>query len=261
LPREPKPTEAINTQQTDQTSVNKNVNRSVNTNNNQINTNTATEPISEVTNTAVKEVEAPAGTRPEITRIDTTKKQVVLTFDAGSGNQSVQEILDALEKYHLSAAFFLTGKWAEKNPDFTKKISEAGHEIFNHTFSHPHLTQITDDEIASELQKAETAIKNITGQSTKPYFRAPYGERNAHVLEITAQQGYRSVYWTVDALDWQESEGMTAELVKKRIFSKLAPGTIYLMHVGDTLTGQILEDVIEQMQDEGYDIVPLDQNF
>ena len=261
LPQKSEPTNVINAPQTDLTTTNKNIKLPTDTNDDGINTNIITEPVTEVTNAATNTVATFTGTPPEITKGDTTKKQVVFTFDAGSGTQSAQQILDTLKKYHLTATFFMTGKWMEKNEELVKKVSDAGYEIHNHTYSHPHLTQITDQEIIDELKKTEEIFKNLTGKSTKPYFRAPYGERNAHVLEIAAQQGYQSAYWTVDALDWQESEGMTAERVTARIMSKLAPGVIYLMHVGDTLTGQILENVIKQIKNKEYDIVPLSQSL
>jgi peptidoglycan/xylan/chitin deacetylase (PgdA/CDA1 family) len=221
------------------------------------NTNATAETITEVTNSATNAVKVIEGVPKEIIKGDTGKKQVIFTFDAGSGTQSAQQILDTLKKYNLKATFFLTGKWAEKNGDLVKTISSAGHEIGNHTYSHPHLTQISDDEIVSELKKTEDIIVGLTGKSTKPYFRAPYGERNAHILEITAQAGYQSVYWSTDALDWEESTGMTADKVRARILAHLEPGEIYLMHVGDTITGNILDDVIKQIQEKGYNIVPL----
>ena len=193
----------------------------------------------------------------EIKRGDTTKKQVIFTFDAGSSNNSIREILESLNKYGLKATFFLTGKWAERYPDDVKNISRAGHEIFNHTYSHPRLTQISDQQIIEELRKTEQIIFDLTGKTTKPFFRPPYGERSSHVLALAKDEGYQSVFWTVDVLDWQESSGMTEEKAKERIYNNLANGNIFLMHVGDNITGKILDEVINKIQTEGYKILPL----
>lgn len=237
---------------------NNNSNKNKNTN---FDTNTAANLNVEITNPITNINTNFEGVPPEILKGDTLKKQVIFTFDAGSGNQSARQILDALKKYNLKATFFMTGKWAEKNEELTEQIAAAGHEIFNHTYSHPHLAQVTDDEIIAELNKAETVIKNLTGKTTKPYFRPPYGERDSRVLEIAGRAGYQSVMWTVDALDWQENEGITAEQVKEKVLSKLAPGVIYLMHMGDTLTGKVLDDLIPQIQEKGYAIVPLSKGI
>lgn len=199
--------------------------------------------------------------QPEIVWGNRNKKQVIFTFDAGAGTQSVTKILEVLKKYNIKATFFLTGKWAEENPEFVKLISQSRHEIFNHTYSHPHLTQVSDGTIIDEFRKTDELIQSLTGKSTKPYFRPPFGERNSYVLDLAATQGYRSVYWTVDALDWKESEGYTQDQVKERIFSNLNPGTMFLMHVGDNITGNILEEVILRLRSQGYTIVSLTEGI
>ncbi len=193
----------------------------------------------------------------EISRGDTSKKQVIFTFDGGSGAQSAEAILGTLNKHHVQGTFFLTGKWAEANPSLVKKIAQNGNEIFNHTYDHKDLTTLTDTQIADELSHAERIISGLTGVTTKPYFRPPYGARNQHVREFVALEGYQSIFWTVDALDWKESSGETASQVKTRILSNVQPGTIFLMHIGDTITGSILDDVFTQIESRGYSVVSL----
>lgn len=193
----------------------------------------------------------------EITWGDKTKKQVIFTFDAGAGSQSAAKILETLARHHVTGTFFMTGQWAKKNPDIAQEIIRQGHEIFNHTYRHPHLPQLSDEQIVQEFTKAEQAIKDATGALPKPYFRAPYGDRDSRVLRVAASQGYRSVYWTVDALDWKESEGYTAAQSKEKILRAIKPGAIYLMHVGDTITGKILDEVFTEIEQKGYQIVSL----
>ncbi|MCB0214504.1 MAG: polysaccharide deacetylase family protein [Anaerolineae bacterium] len=204
---------------------------------------------------------APFSCTGEIAWGDRTRNIVVFTFDAGSGNQSTIPVLETLEEHNLTATFFITGTWANSNQELLRQISEAGHEIYNHTYTHPHLTQISDKEIRDELTSTNELIESITGNSTTPFFRPPYGERNQHVLDVALAEGYCSVYWTVDALDWKESEGVTSEQVKARIFNNLNPGTIYLMHLGDNITGQILDEVITHVQSQGFEILPLSKGI
>lgn len=198
---------------------------------------------------------------PEIVRGVSDKKQVIFTFDGGSGAESGEAILSTLKKHGVIGTFFLTGKFAEENTELVKEIAREGHEIFNHTYFHPDLTTMSEEGIKNELTRADEAIQNLTGKSTKPYFRPPYGARNERVRAVAAEAGYTSAYWTVDVLDWKENEGFTAEEAKKRILSNLAPGTIYLMHIGDTITGKILDEVFTEIESRGYAIVSLTQGI
>jgi peptidoglycan/xylan/chitin deacetylase (PgdA/CDA1 family) len=202
------------------------------------------------------------GTIPsEIVRGDTSKNQVIFTFDAGSGNASVEKILAALEKHQVKGTFFMTGIWALRNPEAARMIAAKGHEIFNHTYNHPKLTELIDATITQELINTDSALELILATSTKPYFRPPYGDRDARVLATAAKAGYRSVYWTIDAGDWMESEGMSADEVAYRILTNIEPGNIFLMHVGDTLTGEILDRVFSAIEQRGYKIVALTQGL
>ncbi len=197
----------------------------------------------------------------EITIADTGKKQVVFTFDAGAQSISVDSILKSLKKYKLKGTFFVTGNYARKNPDLVRKIAQEGHEIFNHTDNHLNLTKISEASIVAELENADKTISNLTGKTTKPYFRPPYGARDKRVREIAASLGYQCVYWTIDALDWKEGQGITDSYVKKRILDNLRPGTIILMHVGDGITGRILDEVMKEIERKGYMINPLSKSL
>jgi len=195
----------------------------------------------------------------EISHGNQNKKQIIFTFDMGAGTNSAAKILAAAQKHNLKLTFFSTGKFAEKNPGLIKEISAAGHEIFNHTYDHPYLTKLSDDQIKEELEKADYIISNLTGTTTKPYFRPPYGDRNTNVLKAAAQAGYQSVYWTLDALDWETNA--TAEAVKTRIETHLNNGAIILMHMGDDITGNILDEVFAYIENQGYKIVNLSEGI
>lgn len=202
---------------------------------------------------------APFSVPPQITWANRNKNQVVFTFDAGSGTNSFWPIINAFEARGLKTTFFLTGRWAETNPTLVQTIAQKGHEFFNHTYSHPRLTQISDQAIIDELQKTDEIIFNLTGRHTQPYFRPPYKAVDSRVLEVAARQGYQSALWTIDALDWKEGLGPMPEDVKNQILNNLAPGTIYLMHIGDNYTGVVLDEVLGEIINRGYTIVPLSE--
>jgi peptidoglycan/xylan/chitin deacetylase (PgdA/CDA1 family) len=197
----------------------------------------------------------------EIVYGDRTKKNIILTFDGGEGNQSAEQILATLNKNGIKGTFFLTGKFVLRNQDLVKRIHAEGHEIFNHTFDHPHLTELSDTSIASELEDMDRILVGLIGSSTRPYFRPPYGDRDERVILAAAQAGFRSVYWTTDALDWEESTGMTAAEVESRILGGLHPGTIVLLHLGDTITGKILDRLISEIRERGYTLTSLTQGI
>ncbi len=197
----------------------------------------------------------------EIVRGDTTKKQVIFTFDGGDGVQSADQILDVLAKHHVKGTFFLTGKFIEANPVLVRKMASLGNEIFNHTYDHPHLPLLSDEQIMQELGQNEAVLEETASTSPHPYFRAPYGDRDQRVLNAAFRAGYESIYWTIDARDWEEPTGETPAQVHDNIMSNLAPGNIYLMHIGDTITGSILDGIFTEIEHHGYKIVSLTQGL
>lgn len=193
----------------------------------------------------------------EISRIDLPEKTLVFSFDAGSGDISAAKILDVLGKHKVKGTFFMTGKFAEEHPDLVRDIVRRGHEIFNHTYSHPRMTELSSEEIGAELEKMDAILRNIAKISARPYFRPPFGDRDDRVLESAYANGYQSVYWSVDAGDWEI--GATNESVKNKIYGNALPGTIFLMHVGDAVTGDILDEVFTKFEREGYRLLSLGQ--
>ncbi|HUG32893.1 MAG TPA: polysaccharide deacetylase family protein [Acidimicrobiia bacterium] len=135
---------------------------------------------------------------------DTGRPQVSLTFDAGSDRGYAEEILDLVVASEIRVTFGMTGKWAEANPDLLRRMIDEGHTLMNHTYDHPHMETLTTEQRLEQLRRTESIIVGLTGASTKPYFRPPYGAYNDRVLIDVASDGYRySVMWTVDSLGWR----------------------------------------------------------
>ena len=190
-----------------------------------------------------------------VTKGQTTQKVIALTFDDGSDGKNTDKILKILKDNNVPATFFLTGSGAHAHPQFIKNIVHAGHEIGNHSYTHPHFTQLSAAQITSELQKTEAKIQSLTGKTTKPLFRPPYGEYDAKTLQAVGNAGYtHSIMWTVDTLDWK---GTSASAITKRVMDKLTPGAIVLMHTGEGAPGTpaALPGMIQQLKAKGYTFV------
>ena len=181
--------------------------------------------------------------------------RMALTFDAGADPGYTKEILDICRKHKAPATFFLTGDWLEQNVEDAREMVLKGHALGNHCQTHLHLTPLEDEEVRSELQQMEDTCLRLVGHSTKPYFRAPFGERDGRILRLAAQEGYWHIYWTLDSLDWEM--GHSTDWVKERVLNRLQDGAILLFHVSSPYTFQILDDLLDQMEFKGYRIVPL----
>lgn len=193
----------------------------------------------------------------EWTRLPTGDKVVALTFDAGGNDAGVASIMRTLGQSNVPGTFFLTGRWAEVYQTDAKAIA-TGYAIGNHTYSHPHLTDLTDDQVTAEVSRAESVIEATTGRDPRPLFRFPYGTSDARVLADLHGLGYGGIRWTVDTLGWKgRSSGQSADTVLQRVLSGLQPGEIVLMHVGaasdgSTLDADALPSIISAVEARGY---------
>lgn len=185
-------------------------------------------------------------------------KQIALTFDAGWLYDQTPALLNVLDDYRVKATFFLRGKWVEDHPDLAKDIFDRGHSVENHSLTHGHMNQMTDEEVMNEMIASTKIIEETTGY--RPYlFRPPFGEYDTRTLKILAQQGYPyTVKWTVDSLDWAEEMNgikITKQYLIDRALSYASDKGIILMHVGGYQTVNALPEIIEGLRDMGYHLV------
>ncbi len=186
-----------------------------------------------------------------LSRFSMTEPVIALTFDAGSDRGYAVQILDTLKANGIHATFGMTGQWAQKNPDLVKRMVNEGHTLINHSWDHPDFATISTSDIASQLQRTDDLVKSLTGKSTLPYFRPPYGAYNQSVLDAVAANGYRySIMWTVDTLGWK---GATVSEIRQRVLDAAAPGAIVLMHVGEASQDYAaLQGMINDLRAKGY---------
>lgn len=187
--------------------------------------------------------------------VDTDKKQVAISFDAAWGNEQTDTLLEILDKYNVKATFFLVGQWVDNYPDDVKKIAEKGHDIGNHSDTHPHMPQLAKDDMISQIKTCNDKICELTG-NTPTLFRAPYGDYNDDLVNSVKECNMYCVQWDVDSLDWKDP---TPQQMVKTVTDKIKNGSIVLMHNGAKNTPEALPMVIESIQNAGYEIVPISE--
>ena len=158
--------------------------------------------------------------------VDTEEKVLSISFDAAWGSAHTEKILDILDAYDVRTTFFLVGFWAEKYPELVQEIVLRGHEIGNHSATHPHMSQLSEAQIREELRKTSDLVEHITGKPTT-LFRPPYGEYNDAVVRISREEGYECVQWNVDSLDWKNRG---ADDMIRQCTKNTQPGDIVLFH-------------------------------
>lgn len=187
--------------------------------------------------------------------VDTDEKVCALSFDAAWGNEQTDTLLDILDEYKVKTTFFLVATWVENFPDSVKDIAARGHDIGNHSASHPHMSQLSLDEQRKELETCNECIESLIGK-TPTLFRPPYGEYDNTVVDTVNACDMYCVQWNIDSLDWKDP---TADDMVERIEQKLCPGSIILMHNGATNTPEALPKIIEMIHSKGYTIVPISE--
>ncbi len=195
-----------------------------------------------ITSAAIKEL--------PIYNVQTTENKVALTMNCAWNADDIDKILDILEKNQVKITFFVVGDWVDKYPEALKKIAEAGHEIGNHSNTHPHVNNLSMEENIKQIQECSNKIKNITGSGSILY-RAPYGEYNNNVIKSAKQASHITIQWNLDTLDYN---GLTAEQMWARLNGKLSNGSIILMHNGTKHTADSLEMILQNIKNAGYEV-------
>jgi len=219
-----------------------------------------------------------------VERGDPTVPDIALTFDGGSAHSGTEQILEILRRKKLRTTLFLTGLFIKKNPDLVLEMIRDGHEIANHTYSHPHLTTFAEDRrqdlrpgvnrqfLKRQLLTTDSLFFALSGRHLAPYWRAPFGEFNRQILNWALSLGYRHVHWTrgFDTLDWvrdwlsplyrSPEQIRSAILNRDRGHSRLN-GAIILMHLGSSRPQNpvysILPNLIDLLQQRGYQFVTI----
>ncbi len=176
---------------------------------------------------------------------------VALTFDDGPGDYTAQ-VLDDLDARRAAATFFLQGYRVAQNPAVVVRMRAEGHEIGNHSWNHPDLTKLTDEEIRDQLDRTSQAIQDAAGLRPTT-FRPPYGAVDPRVL---AQTGLPAILWTVDTNDWRIPDDAT---LLDRAVQQPGPGAIVLMHDVHENTARMTPAIVDGLLGRGFTLVTVQQ--
>ncbi len=187
--------------------------------------------------------------------VDLEEKKLAISFDAAWGADCTPTLLKILKEHNIKTTFFLTGIWVKEYPEMVKKIAEAGHELGNHSLTHPHCNTLSAEEFVEELKKNEEMIHKLTAKRTK-LFRPPFGEYDNTNLKAARKNGYEVIQWSVDSLDWQEAG---TEAVVDRVLKNAHPGAIVLFHNNAQYTPEALPIILKGLKKDGYKIVPVSE--
>lgn len=183
------------------------------------------------------------------------QKMLSISFDAAWGNEDTQQLIDILGKYDIKATFFVVGEWVDKYPESVKALSDAGHEVMNHSNDHAHMSKLSRDEIIADVNTCNDKIEAVTG--VRPtLIRPPYGEYDDNVVSAIRSMGMEPIQWDVDSLDWKD---LSAAEITKRVTTKVQSGSIVLFHNAAKHTPEALPTILEDLLQQGYTFVPISQ--
>jgi len=177
---------------------------------------------------------------------------ITVSFDASWGGDQTLRILDLLDQYNAKATFFLVGIWVDKYPELVKEIHARGHEIGNHSDSHPEMSKLSNEQIIRELDGCSDKIEALTGQRPTS-FRPPYGDYDNKVVTVSRAEGYEVVQWSVDSLDWK-NKGV--EDLIRRATKNVQKGDIILFHNDSKYILDALPTILKTYQEQGFAMIP-----
>lgn len=174
-----------------------------------------------------------------IYRGNPNKPVVSFLINVAWGNEYIPDMLETLKKHNVKATFFLEGRWVKENPDLAKMIVDSGHEVGNHSYTHPDMKTLSTDLVKEQLIKTNQVIEAATGK--KPtLFAPPSGSYRDEVVKIADGLGMKTIMWSVDTIDWQRPQ---PHVLVQRVMGKVHPGAMVLMHPTSP-TAQSLERLI-----------------
>lgn len=182
------------------------------------------------------------------------QKVVAFCVNVDWGEEFLPDMLSAFKKHEARVTFFVTGKWAEKNPDLVKEMHAAGHSIQNHGYKHAHFNSLSGEAAREQIIKGGRIIKELVGTSSV-YFAPPYGEFNSNLVTVAENLNYKLIMWSIDTIDWQLP---AADTIIKRVMNQIHSDAIVLMHPTSP-TAEALPELMTQIKKSGYQIMTLDQ--
>lgn len=187
-----------------------------------------------------------------VTQIPNNENKVFITFDDWGGDKVITSILDTLEQKGVKASFFLRAAGVENNMNLAKAISEAGHDVASHTYSHTDIIEMSKEDLENDLYKAHKVITEAIQRCPELFMRPPRLYEDVESLRTVKAMGYHAIMSAdVSSHDWEE--GLSAESIKNDILTRTKSGTVIIMHLLDDAKGhEILGDLIDKLRAKGF---------
>ena len=193
---------------------------------------------------------------------NTSEKVIYLTFDAGYENGCTAKILDVLKEHQVPAAFFLVGNFIEKNADLVRRMVEEGHIVGNHTMHHYDMSKLNSMEsFSKELKDLEDLFREKTGKELPKYYRPPQGIYSEENLRMAKDLGYRTVFWSLAYVDWNNDSQPTAQQAFDKLIPRIHKGAVVLLHSTSQTNAEILGQLLTKWKDLGYRFGTLEELF
>lgn len=187
--------------------------------------------------------------------VDRNDGRIAISFDAAWGGDKTEKILDILDENGVKATFFLVDIWTQRFPELVKEIAARGHEIGNHSTTHPEMSKLSREQIAKELETMSANVEKLIGQ--RPVlFRPPYGDYNNDVVTVARENGYEVIQWSVDSLDWK-NKGVQPLI--DRATKNVKSGDIVLFHNDSQYIVEALPAVLKSYREQGLTVGPVSQ--
>jgi peptidoglycan-N-acetylglucosamine deacetylase len=192
-------------------------------------------------------------------RGQTTQKLIALTLDDGPNplKYRTPALLDTLRNLGVKATFFVVGARAEANPDLIRRMDAEGHELANHSYTHPNLTFLTPENVRRELCRTSVVVRDIIGKRPR-FYRPPGGNFNGAIADAASALGMHGAYWTVDGFKFEHAP-YRPEDVTRYVLKKVKPGSILLLHNAPENTILALPQIVKTLQAQGYEFVTMSE--
>lgn len=201
----------------------------------------------------IEQVKANATKSLPIYSVAREDKKIAISFDCAWGTEYTDTLLRYLAQNDIKCTFFAVQFWVEKNPEYAKKIVDAGHELGTHSRTHSYMSKLNEAEIKDELLTSMNAIEKVTGQKTN-LFRAPYGDYDNLLIDTATGMGLYTIQWDVDSLDWKN---LSATEIALRVVNGVKSGSIILCHNNGLHTAEALPMIFSTLKNRGYEFVPI----
>jgi len=183
-------------------------------------------------------------------------RQLALTFDDGPNDPWTLRLVEVLARHEVCATFFMIGRYVRQQPQIARAVAQAGHEIGNHTESHPNLIYCSTSRVRTEIVLCEQALNDVVGPHTA-FFRPPFGGRRPAVLRAAAKAGLTTIMRRASSFDWKL---LTPKAIVDKVAAQVSGGEVILMHDGShqgmgwdrSKTVVAVDELIHRYKSEGY---------